>query len=164
MLLSAADRDSDISRLVLGLGRTLVGLVPDFSKLRSVTDDLASACDDAHKEGIWAKMLASEELLRMVGTELLPLNFPPTNVPASVLDDIASSKDGIPERKVAVAFAATKGLEIKVWVFVEDISVMDGVRVVLPGVHFFCCKESAFYCELEVSVGHVHQTSKYFVL
>lgn len=86
----AADRDSDISRLVLGLGRTLKGLVPDLSKLQSVTDYLAGACDDTHLVGMWGKMLAAKEPLRMVGTTLLPLNVPPTNVPTAVLDNIAS--------------------------------------------------------------------------
>lgn len=121
MLLSAADRDSDLSRLVLGLGRTLIGLVPDLSKLQSVTDDLAVACDHAHKEGIWAKMLAAKEPLRMVGTTLLPVNVPPTNLPTTVLDDIASreGEGGTAERQVAASMAATKDLEIKVWVLVQ---------------------------------------------
>lgn len=109
VLLSAADRDSDISRLVLGLGRTLIGLVPDLSKLQSVTDDLAGACENAHKEGIWAKMLAAQEPLRMVGTTLLPVNVPPTNLPTTVLDDIASREEGeggTAERQVAASMAA----------------------------------------------------------
>lgn len=117
LLVSSAERDSELSGLVLKAGRTLVGLVPELSRLQPFTDDLASACSDATKTGLWSKILTADQPQKMVGGYRLPVNVPERNIPSVVLDDMASrheGPDGSPALQVARNAAARKGLEIKV--------------------------------------------------
>ena len=68
VLILSAERDSELSGVVLKAGRTLVALVPEFSRLQPFTDDLASACNDA-KTGLWSKILTADQPQKMVGEE-----------------------------------------------------------------------------------------------
>ena len=117
VLVSSAERDSELSGVVLKAGRTLVALVPDLSRLQPFTEDLASACNDATKTGLWSKILTADKPQKMVGGFCLPVNVPERNVPSAVLDDMATRQegpDGSPALQVAQKTAASKGLEIKV--------------------------------------------------
>ena len=117
VLVSSAERDSELSGVVLKAGRTLVALVPELSRLQLFTEDLASACNDATKTGLWSKILTADKPQKMVGGFCLPVNVPERNVPSAVLDDMATRQegpDGSPALQVAQKTAASKGLEIKV--------------------------------------------------
>ena len=79
------------------------------------TDDLASACNDATKTGLWSKILTADQPQKLVGGYRLPVNVQETNVPSAVFNDMASRQEG-PDRSptllVAQKAAARKG-EIK---------------------------------------------------
>ncbi|CAM9693314.1 unnamed protein product, partial [Choristocarpus tenellus] len=116
VLALSADRDSELSRVVLKAGRTLIALVSELSRLQAFTDDLASVCDHVTKTGLWSKILTADQAQKMMGWCLRLANIPETNVPRTVLDDMASRQegsDGSPARQVAQKAAASKGLEIK---------------------------------------------------
>lgn len=110
-----ANGDSELCRIALKEGRTLVALVPDVGELDTVTESLSIACMTSAKTGLWHKMLYSRKATVMVGKNVLPLNVPPHNLPLSVSEELQTRGGGPAAAKIlATASAAARGLEIKV--------------------------------------------------
>lgn len=121
ILVTTAEGDKELSRLVLDKGRTLVALVPDPAKAAAESKRLDVLSANAAKTGMWSKMLSGPVVT--VGAGVLPASVPSSNVATHVSVAVAEAgereshgaQDEVtPERKIADNDADFHGLEIRV--------------------------------------------------